>query len=80
MADVINDLIITCVRNQGITALSITHDMHSARKIADHIAMLHDGKLIWIGGADQVDKTDNPYVVQFVNGRGDGPIKMQVRR
>jgi phospholipid/cholesterol/gamma-HCH transport system ATP-binding protein len=80
MADVINDLIVTCVRDLGITALSITHDMHSARKIGDRIAMLYDGKLIWIGPAADVDKTDNPYVQQFVHGKADGPIKMQVRR
>ncbi|TAL02538.1 MAG: ATP-binding cassette domain-containing protein [Rhodospirillaceae bacterium] len=80
MADVINDLIITCVRDLKITALSITHDMHSARKIGDRIAMLHEGKLIWIGPAADVDKTDNPFVQQFVHGRAEGPIKMQVRR
>jgi phospholipid/cholesterol/gamma-HCH transport system ATP-binding protein len=80
MADVINDLIVSCVRKEGITALSITHDMHSARKIGDRIAMLHEGKLIWIGKADEVDKTDNPFVRQFVHGKAEGPIKMQVRR
>jgi phospholipid/cholesterol/gamma-HCH transport system ATP-binding protein len=80
MADVINDLIISAVRKQGITALSITHDMQSARKIADRIAMLYEGKLIWVGPAAEVDRTDNPFVQQFVNGRAEGPIKMQVRR
>jgi phospholipid/cholesterol/gamma-HCH transport system ATP-binding protein len=80
MADVINDLIVTCVRDLGITALSITHDMHSARKIGHRIAMLYEGKLIWIGPADEVDKTDNAYVRQFVRGKADGPIKMQVKR
>jgi phospholipid/cholesterol/gamma-HCH transport system ATP-binding protein len=80
MADVINDLIISTVRKQGITALSITHDMHSARKIGDRIAMLYEGKLIWVGPAKDVDSTDNPYVRQFVNGEAEGPIKMQVRR
>jgi len=80
MADVINDLIVTCVRDLKITALSITHDMHSARKIGHRIAMLYEGKLIWVGPADQVDKTDNEYVKQFVSGKADGPIKMQVKR
>jgi phospholipid/cholesterol/gamma-HCH transport system ATP-binding protein len=80
MADVINDLIITCVRDLGITALSITHDMQSARKIGNRIAMLYEGKLIWIGAAADVDKTDNPYVQQFVHGKAEGPIKMQVKR
>lgn len=80
MGDVINDLIVSCVRNQGITALSITHDMASAKKIGDRIAMLYQGKLIWVGDAKSVDASDNPYVDQFVHGRAEGPIKMQVRR
>ncbi len=80
MADVINDLIISCAKEQGITALSITHDMHSARKIADRICMLYEGKLIWAGPAADIDKSGNPYVEQFVHGAAEGPIKMQVRR
>ena len=80
MADVINDLIISCVKQQGITALSITHDMHSARKIGDRITMLYEGKLIWDGAAKDVDNSGNPYVEQFVHGSAEGPIKMQVRR
>ena len=79
MADVINDLIIACVKQQGITALSITHDMHSARKIGDRICMLYEGKLIWTGAASAVDSSGNPYVEQFVHGAAEGPIKMQVR-
>ena len=80
MADVINDLIITCVKDQGITALSITHDMASARKIGDRVAMLYHGKLIWIGSAGDVDSSGNDFVDQFVNGRAEGPIKMELRR
>jgi phospholipid/cholesterol/gamma-HCH transport system ATP-binding protein len=80
MADVINDLIIACVKDKGITALSITHDMHSARKIGDRIAMIHEGRLIWVGNAKDIDRAGNPYVEQFVNGRAEGPIKMQLRR
>jgi phospholipid/cholesterol/gamma-HCH transport system ATP-binding protein len=80
MADVINDLIVACVKDQGITALSITHDMASARKIGDRIAMLYHGKLIWIGAADDVDHSSNDYVDQFVHGRADGPIHMELRR
>ena len=80
MGDVINDLIIEVVRKQGITALSITHDMHSAKKIGDRIAMLYQGKLIWVGDAKTVDASGNDYVDQFVHGRAEGPIKMQVRR
>ena len=79
MADVINDLIIKCVRDLGATAVSITHDMVSARKIADRIAMLHAGRIIWHGPAAEIDQTGNPYVDQFINGRAEGPIRMQVR-
>lgn len=68
MADVINDLIIDSVKKLGASALTITHDMASARKIADRIAMLYQGKIIWQGTVAEMDKTDNPYVCQFVNG------------
>ena len=80
MADVINELIIKCVREVGATTLSITHDMASARKIADRIAMLHDGRIIWQGSKREIDHSGNPYVDQFIHGRADGPIKMQVRK
>jgi len=79
MADVINDLIKECVRNLGATALSITHDMASVRKIADRVAMIYDGKIVWTGPVSDIDRSGNPYVEQFVNGRADGPIQMQVR-
>ena len=79
MADVINKLIIDCVRGLGATAVSITHDMTSARKIADRIAMLHQGRIVWQGPTAEIDRTDNPFVDQFVNGRADGPIRMEVR-
>jgi phospholipid/cholesterol/gamma-HCH transport system ATP-binding protein len=79
MADVINDLIVKITREVGATALSITHDMASARKIADRIAMLHKGKIVWCGKTAEIDKTQNAYVSQFINGRAEGPIKMTVR-
>lgn len=78
MADVINELIITCVRQIGATALTITHDMASVRKIADRVAMLHEGKIIWCGKVSEMDTCGNPYVEQFIHGRAEGPIKMQV--
>jgi phospholipid/cholesterol/gamma-HCH transport system ATP-binding protein len=79
MSDVINELIKECVHNIGATALSITHDMSSVRKIADHVAMIHDGRIIWQGTASDIDHADNAYVDQFVHGRAEGPIQMQVR-
>jgi phospholipid/cholesterol/gamma-HCH transport system ATP-binding protein len=78
MADVINDLIVQCVRELGATALSITHDMVSARKIADRVAMIHGGKIIWTGSVDEIDDSGNPFVDQFIKGRADGPIQMEI--
>ncbi len=74
-ADAINDLIVEQVKDLGAAAVSITHDMASARKIADDIAMLYEGKIIWRGKAEDVDNSGNEYVDQFVTGRADGPIQ-----
>jgi len=79
MADVINDLIVKVTREVGATALSITHDMASARKIANRVAMLYHGKIIWAGPVEDIDHSDNEYVDQFIHGRAEGPIKMAVR-
>ena len=73
-ADVINKLIIEKVRDIGATSLTITHDMSSARTISDKIHMLHKGEIIWEGNKDTIDSTDNPFVVQFINGLSEGPI------
>ena len=80
MADVINDLIVKCVSDLGATAVSITHDMASARKIGHRVAMLHDGKLIWQGPVADIDRSGNAHVEQFIHGRAEGPIRMQVRK
>lgn len=77
MADVINDLIVKCVKELGATALSITHDMASVRKIADYVALLYEGEIIWFGTKEEMDKTKNEYVQQFIHGRADGPITKQ---
>jgi phospholipid/cholesterol/gamma-HCH transport system ATP-binding protein len=75
MADVINDLILECVRNLGATALTITHDMASARKIADDVSMIYDGKIIWSDSIRELSRSGNAYVDQFIHGRADGPIE-----
>lgn len=80
MADVINDLIASTVRDLGVTAISITHDMASARKISDRVAMIYKGKIIWNGATKDIDNSGNPYVEQFIRGSAEGPIKMEVRR
>ncbi len=79
MADVINQLVRKCVNDLGATALSITHDMVSARKIGDRIAMIYDGRIIWSGPVQEIDHSGNDYVDQFIHGRAEGPIKMPVR-
>jgi phospholipid/cholesterol/gamma-HCH transport system ATP-binding protein len=79
MADTINNLIVASVGKLGATAVSITHDMASARKIATRIAMLYQGKIIWEGSAEEVENSGDPYVDQFVHGRSEGPIQIQVR-
>jgi phospholipid/cholesterol/gamma-HCH transport system ATP-binding protein len=80
MADIINDLIVDCVKRLGATTISITHDMASARKIADDIAMIYKGRIIWQGKAADVDDSGNPYVEQFIHGSAQGPIQMEVLR
>ncbi len=80
MGDVINELIVSSVKKLGVTTLSITHDMASARKIADRIAMIFEGKIIWQGPASAIENSGNAYVDQFIHGRAEGPIRMQVRR
>jgi phospholipid/cholesterol/gamma-HCH transport system ATP-binding protein len=77
MADVINDLIVSASKELGATTLSITHDMASARKIADNIAMIYKGQIIWHGPARDIDHSGNEYVDQFIRGRAEGPIKME---
>ena len=80
MADVINELIVSCVKKLGSTAVTITHDMASVRKIATRVAMIYQGKLIWDGPVSAIDNSGNPYVDQFVHGRADGPITNDFKR
>lgn len=75
MADIINDLILRMKNELTVTGIAVTHDMVSAYKIADRIAMLHDGKIRIIGTPDEIRETDDPLVQQFILGKGDGPIK-----
>lgn len=77
-ADAINDLIVEQTKALGAAAVSITHDMASARKIADEIAMLFEGRIIWRGPASSIDHSGNDHVDQFVHGRADGPIQPSI--
>ncbi len=74
MADVINELIVSCRNALSITSIAVTHDMVSAYKIADRIAMLYEGKIIFEGSPEQTKNTDHPVVKQFIEGSGQGPI------
>jgi len=74
-ADAINDLIVEQVKALGAATISITHDMASARKIADEIAMLFEGRIIWRGPAAEIDASGSAHVDQFVKGLADGPIQ-----
>src|SRR5688572_4700655 len=78
MADIINKLIVDCVKRLGATTISITHDMASARKIADDIAMIHKGRILWQGPAARIDNSGNAHVEQFIHGSAKGPIQMEV--
>ena len=74
-ADAINDLIIQMKKEMGVTSVAITHDMVSAYKIADRIAMLYEGRIIEEGTPEEIEKTENEIVQQFIHGRAKGPIK-----
>jgi len=80
MGAVIDGLIVDCVKRLGSTALAITHDMASARRIGDSAAMLHQGRIVWHGPALRLMHSGNPEVDQFTHGRRDGPISMALRR
>jgi phospholipid/cholesterol/gamma-HCH transport system ATP-binding protein len=70
----INELIRNLVKQLGATALTITHDLNSARSIADRVALLHQGRIFWQGSVAEMDQTNNPYVDQFIHGRATGPM------
>lgn len=77
MSDAINDLILSTQKKLNVTSVTITHDMMSAYKIADKIAMLYKGKIIAVGTPDEIKNTDNPIVRQFVTGSSVGPIQIE---
>ena len=80
MGAVIDDLVVNCVKQLGSTAVAITHDIASARRIGDAAAMIHHGRIIWSGPATQLLESGNPVVDQFTHGRREGPIQMELRR
>lgn len=80
MSDIISDLIIDLKNKLGVTSIVITHDMHSAFKIADKIAFLYEGDILLQGTAQEFKTTENPYVKQFVTGSSKGPIQMKLMK
>jgi phospholipid/cholesterol/gamma-HCH transport system ATP-binding protein len=80
MGAVIDGLIVDCVKRLGSTAIAITHDMASAKRIGDHAAMIHKGRIVWTGDAASLMDSGNPMVDQFTHGRREGPIQMELRR
>ncbi len=75
-AAVINNLIRTLVTDLAITAITITHDMTTVHSVADRVAMIHAGTIIWHGARAELEGCDNPYVRQFITGSAEGPIKV----
>jgi len=74
-ADAINELILQLTKEMKVTSMVITHDMDSAYKVADRIAMLYNGKIVTCGTSEEIKKSNNPIVNQFVHGLAEGPIK-----
>jgi phospholipid/cholesterol/gamma-HCH transport system ATP-binding protein len=73
---VINELILELQRRLNATSVVVTHDLAGATLVAHKILMLHEGRVVWIGPADEFNQTDNPYIVQFREGRSQGPIRV----
>ncbi|MGD0431292.1 MAG: ATP-binding cassette domain-containing protein, partial [Acetobacteraceae bacterium] len=80
MGAIIDGLVVDCVKRLGSTAVAITHDMASARRIGDQAAMIYGGRIIWKGPASELMNSGDPTVDQFTHGRREGPIEMELRR
>jgi phospholipid/cholesterol/gamma-HCH transport system ATP-binding protein len=79
MSDVINDLIVGIREKMKITSIAVTHDMKSAYKISNRIAMVHEGRLAAVGTPSEIQRSEDPVVQQFITGSSQGPIQMPVR-
>ena len=74
-AGVVDRLIVKMRDTFGMTSIVVTHDMTSAYRIADRIAMIYEGEVIFTGTNEEIRESDNPYVKQFIEGTVHGPIK-----
>ncbi|MDB2390257.1 ATP-binding cassette domain-containing protein [Alphaproteobacteria bacterium] len=77
---VIDSLIVDAVKRLGATAITISHDMASVRRIADKVAMIHDGVIIWCGPVAKMDDSGVPEVHQFVHGLAEGPLTKSTKK
>jgi phospholipid/cholesterol/gamma-HCH transport system ATP-binding protein len=76
LSEAINQLIKDTQKRLGVTAVAISHDIEGAFKIAHHIAMLYDGKIIASGSPEDIRNCDNEVVQQFINAEPEGPIEV----
>lgn len=80
MTNNVNRLIKSNAEKIGATTVAVTSNMDGARAIADRIAMIYDGKIVWCGPVSEADNSGNEYFDQFIHHRGEGPIQMRLRR
>ena len=80
MSDVINDLILHLQKQICVTSIVVTHDMKSAYKVSNRIAMLYEGKIVSVGTSDQIKNSKDPIVHQFVEGLSQGPITLNLEK
>ena len=76
MSDNVATLILDTQRDLKTTYIVITHDISLTYKIADKVAMLHEGKIVEQGDVEYVKSSANPILRQFLEGRAEGPIKV----
>jgi phospholipid/cholesterol/gamma-HCH transport system ATP-binding protein len=76
-SEAINDLILDMQKKLRVTSVVVTHDMNSAYKVANRIAMIYDGKIIGIGTPEEIKDSQDPYIRQFVTGSVEGPMPVR---
>ena len=76
-SEAINDLILEMQQKLKVTSVVVTHDMHSAYKVANRIAMIYDGKIIGVGTPEEIKNTADPYIRQFITGSVEGPMPVR---
>jgi phospholipid/cholesterol/gamma-HCH transport system ATP-binding protein len=76
-SEAINELILDMQKKLSVTSIVVTHDMSSAYKVANRIAMIYDGKIIGLGSPEEIRGSRNPYIRQFVTGSVEGPMPIR---